>query len=433
MLGSPFSLKNMTIYHYLSPLIWSTEYIRGWSAPSGCVLGLDMRSLDAQSLAGEYGDWSTAYVLSENQQTGNDFVLLGIGRVDEVYPSQYAKDAWTTLIGIKPIGSTLLDWIINLGTDQAIIDGSRPIKPFIPTKEENIELFLPLHSKVWTRKFGEWNPTNNKYHNRIRDLLRYDFKKLKKEGLNEYILGKFLSILSKKYKCDPKEIDTDDKIKIQKPTTTITDDFTRGDGDTIGNTLSWTEYHDWDTVSNRAKFVANQGGAVDVTNGGDARAETALSADDHYSQVNVYDLHDWEAQGGSAVRFASGAETFYLHRATLYSSQQSIIAKMVSGTLTNLNITTASPSSGVLVKTDANGSTLTGYFNGSQVNQCTDTAITGNLYCGIYSYTYVAYSLGVDNFEASDGISDGGSTARTARLLNGLLRGGLLKGGRLKC
>ncbi len=138
------------VSHYLSPLTWDTAEPGGcWRAPDGCVLGLDLRSLADQGLAGSYGDWPWAYVLSETPQAGDDLIPLGSGRVDEVRPSgQSTRDAWRRCTGQQPIGDTLLDWVWSLATDQADPTGDTPLKPILPTREGNSELWLPLHSLV---------------------------------------------------------------------------------------------------------------------------------------------------------------------------------------------------------------------------------------------------------------------------------------------
>ena len=129
------------------------------------------------------------------------------------------------------------------------------------------------------------------------------------------------------------------------PTTTITESFDTGDGDTLGPDLTWTEVaQDWDIVSNNAQMVGGDQGS--------ARAESALSSDAHYAKVN------WQAGTtsgyvGAASRFATAATTYYVG-AWWPGLAKYRISKVVAGSRTDL-FTGANDSvaAGVLIKMES--------------------------------------------------------------------------------
>jgi len=83
------------------------------------------------------------------------------------------------------------------------------------------------------------------------------------------------------------------------------------------------------------------------------------------------------------------------------------IGKWVAGSATWLGSVNYAAASGSTFKTDATGSTITGYENGTQKVQTTDTAITGNLRTGLLAYTGFSYAMYADDFYATDGIAEG--------------------------
>lgn len=409
-------------------MTWDAEQF--WRAPDGCVLGLDMRGLPDQGMRGGYGDWPYAYILSE-QQTGHGFIGLGEGRVDEVRPTDQAiKDAWLSCFGSSPIGDTLLDWFWNLATQQAVVDGTQPLKPLMPTREGDVELYLPLHSLVRRVPFGTWNPTGNVYHNRVRDLLRADLQRhddenkaeakslkaleqeLRRQGktkdadkvaaravIVENHAESVLDAMCRKYSCDPLELSA--TIKRGRAQTTISDTFS-------ASLTGWT------TVTG--------GWATRDAGGGDYRAgstsatsamrhDTALSDDDHYSQAVVFYTGSTAVfyGNGPAIRFSSSALTCYYCQPEPDSYGQFGYYKHVTGTSSRLTgQTNRAFSSGQVIKFNVSGSTLTGYSNGVASSDLTDTAISGNLQTGIITrQTYASYGLEFDDFYATDGIAEG--------------------------
>src|SRR5207253_2934705 len=95
------------------------------------------------------------------------------------------------------------------------------------------------------------------------------------------------------------------------PETTITDDFNRADGTTIGNQLTWTEVAGtWDTVSNQVQMTGPASDSATYS----ARAESDLSSADHYAQLVYVNAGTVTTQAhlGPAARFSPSAQTHYL-------------------------------------------------------------------------------------------------------------------------
>jgi hypothetical protein len=218
------------------------------------------------------------------------------------------------------------------------------------------------------------------------------------------------------------------------PETTITESFNTSDGSTLGPDLSWSEFkHDspgvttaadtWEVVGNQATPTSTMG-----TTGNSARADSALSGDDHYAQTQVAGIGSGteNAQIGVACRMVSGAlcDTWYVARALQIFDIADVI-KNVGDAITTLgtgpyNITTTGLPK--LIKLEADGSTLSFWFDGVLLDSITDTSITGNTRCGIFGYespdTPGTAAL-ADSFEAADLAGAGPATNRRRRLICG--------------
>ncbi|MFH1484905.1 MAG: hypothetical protein ABIH46_02445 [Chloroflexota bacterium] len=186
--------------------------------------------------------------------------------------------------------------------------------------------------------------------------------------------------------------------------TVITESFT-GDGDVLGYDLTWTEVrNDWDRVGGNASLESFSVGLR-----ASARAESALSSDGHYAQLDISTLDtpsSGTCLGGVAFRFAAAAETFYCtvvtHTSNLYTQ------KSVAGTLTTLDgpdaITISLPDT--IYGESTEDDYFTSKWNGVIVHGPTlQTSITGELLTGINGYLGEAGNAGKfkgDNFKAGD-------------------------------
>ena len=166
--------------------------------------------------------------------------------------------------------------------------------------------------------------------------------------------------------------------------TTITEDWDCADSDSLNCDLTWTELQsDTDIVSNVA--VSQAGSATTST----ARADSDLSTDDHYSQAILNRVGGSSGNGqdyGTIVRKDDTTTiTFYHGRIGTTAAPDVLqLFKLVTGTSTQLGSNVEQAASlPDTVKTQADGSTITFYFNDVEKFNETDTAITGNLRTGI--------------------------------------------------
>ena len=173
----------------------------------------------------------------------------------------------------------------------------------------------------------------------------------------------------------------------RQPTTIITDDFNRADGELGAN---WTD----DTGD--ADIVSNQWDATAVTVVS-RYSGASLSSVDHYAQAKIMNSPAGNA-GPMARKEASGALTYYV---ALKNGSPTAVVQLysrVAGTHTQLGANIAdSWTSGDTYQVRCNVSTISFWKNGSSVADRTDTAITGNLQTGLVSNDA---AQAMDDFEA---------------------------------
>lgn len=180
----------------------------------------------------------------------------------------------------------------------------------------------------------------------------------------------------------------------------ITEGWTCADADLLNCSLTWTELQaDLDLISNRAVTV--------TTDASSARADTDLATANHYAQAKVNLTVDEGSGGGVIARKDSTATmTFYMSD-IVWSNDTSRLFKSIAGTFTAIGTpvaTTLVVPTQYLVRLEVNGSTLTTKVDGVTKQTETDTAIAGNLRCGIRGQSAAGGTGRVewDDFEAGD-------------------------------
>jgi len=247
------------------------------------------------------------------------------------------------------------------------------------------------------------------------EVMRNDYRQIRQDALD----GKMGTTVNREFIADPqfhrKLLDSwGEKFRINNPedvfipndlpsetrlahSTAIVDDFTRADGDIIGNQLTWTEVDgDWDTISNQAE-LQTVGGDVRT-----ARAESDLSTTDHYAQIRAKaDPASTGTEHGAAVRFSSSSEICYVGFS--YGSDDNIYTFKLNGaSQTLIAQTLITPVTDDIYKVQANGSIITAYQNGTQRLCSTDTTITTGTRCGIMGFNTSVTKPLIDDFEAAD-------------------------------
>lgn len=390
----------------LAPMHWdATGHYPFWRFPDTVVGGVDVRPLSAQGIAGG-SPRGFAFVASVQPVTSAD--LATANHFSEERVTARMRSAWRSSMGFAADGDNLVDLLWDQLTAGADPSGEEAPKPLVPTTAGILELHLGGHgtSPVKSERFI-WG--KHPHTNRLRDLLRRDFESLWEETNGHDHCRRVLDYTCGRYRVDdwtefvPSRLHAHVAGRLPHATT-ITENWTRADGDTIGNLLTWTETSgDWDTLSNQAILFTTGGTAVKS-----ARAESGLSGTDHYSQVLVAFLGaSGTCIGGAAARFNSGALTFY-HAHEFQTNGASDTArsqKQVTGTDTTIgtNTTGITWAGTDVIKIECNGSSIKRYRNGSLQDTATDTAITTNTRCGIVGFSSgVANVVKLDDFEAAD-------------------------------
>ncbi len=294
------------------------------------------------------------------------------------------------------------DWEISLEADtvreilaELLTVGADPTGQRFAPPLLSEEIHLGGHSIVWRGKVTA-SPI---WRANVLSVYQQDFQRLRQESgdieHHRRVLGA-LDLKLRRYGLRASDIAPD--LEPLPPSTTITESFNKADSGTLGPDLSWTEINGaWEVFSNQA---ASEGiNSVEL-----ARADTDLSSADHYGQVIVTFLGGGTARLGGAARIQTAdGTTITCYYADLRNNDVLELEKVVSGTDTELADTAQTVSLPDTVKVQADGSTIKSFFNGSEVDSVTDTAITGNLRAGLMSRNggNADGSRG-DDFEAAD-------------------------------
>jgi len=379
-------------YYYLGRWVWVApqgERDGYWTAPDSTVGNVDLRI--ASERAGSttspegYGFFST-----RTELTGTDYIYLGDDLNGSV-STQIISD-WETALGLSGMTSnTVLDLLWDTLTEYSDPVGITSVKPLMPTRENALEVYLGGHSLVRSREFtGKTDSHWNKY----KDVVQENYKIIKADtNIPAEISAKYLGHLQEKFNLTEAETQTAfipkgyAKERPRKPTTTVTDDFNRANSGSLG--ASWNEGIDggFQVVSNYARGLSGSGDTWAIY-------ATALSTDDMYAQALGKEA---DKESGVIIRNDNSTKTGYvvLNGGTGVSHQ---LFSFENPTKTSLATSTGNGTD-LVFKVEANGSTIRTFISGAQEISVTNTAITGNLYAGVYA-NFAGQA--VDDFEAAD-------------------------------
>lgn len=342
--------------YFVGPWVWSEtcpiSETGCWTPPTGCQQGFDFRPANDNTMAGE------ALFVCSNDVAG--YKELTNQQAFELLEKKFVTES-----------------------DPAGVTGPKPLMPAPDGK---------IRFQVGELQKEEAVDFESEYGQKVKDVLAEDARKLPADTA-----GKFVEVQRRQFGFNPAP-----EIEPKDPHTTITDDWNCTDSASINCDLTWTEVvGDFSIVSNAASlqsFGVNAG----------ARAESALSSANHYVQFAVTTGGISQSFALGLVRFSASAQTYYYGLHGVVSGDNVYLGKYVAGTPTALSFTSVAFSEGETMKMDITGSTLTIYKNGVSMRTTTDTDITGNLYTGVGgNKTLIGFSVVLDNFEASDGISSG--------------------------
>jgi hypothetical protein len=190
---------------------------------------------------------------------------------------------------------------------------------------------------------------------------------------------------------------------------TLADTFNVGNNTVLAGDLPWTEVvgADWTTTSSLAQILGNNANAIAV-------CDTPLATNDMFAQFTIVTFTFGGGathQLGPLVRKGLNATlTYYMYEArrTTTPANDHRLIKSVAGTGSVLGTDDpADVSNGEILKTEANGTSITGYLNGGvSVGPVTDSAIDGTTvggkHVGMRSFANGTNNVTVDNFAAED-------------------------------
>lgn len=182
------------------------------------------------------------------------------------------------------------------------------------------------------------------------------------------------------------------------PKTVINESFNGDDSDILGIDLSWTQVTGgWKNDNNRCLMAASN--ALQA-----ARAESALSSANHYSQAIAVSRVGSTPHAGNAMRFHASAETYLAFRSRKAATATYTIFKIITGTPTELKRTNATaPGDGPTLKGQVDGSDdIEGFEDDVSKVTVNDNSVTGNLYTGLSGVSSTANDVLQDDFEGGD-------------------------------
>ncbi len=399
--------------YYIGHWQWSDEAGGAYHPPAGAVSCLDFAPLPVQgtvasSRAGGF------FVTEDDVLLPREYTLLGRGDSREIAWSTKAASACEAEWGFRPEGDTIADAVWDALTRGGDPSGDAFTKPLQPGTSGYLDVYL-RGARIKNERFV-WG--QHPHTNKLQALLRADFDL----ALDDLAAGKFddgdlpfkaLDYLCAKYRVEDwrefvtpaRQKDVPGRVKHE---TTLSDDFTRVDGATIGNLETWTK-----VLGNGStpQTVSNQVFTPRNANSWRGRVGSDLSGVDQTGQVVITSIQaasttgSLQQQAGPLLRYSSSADTCYRFFYDTQSNGRIILGKVITNVQTNfLTTSITEPATPFVVAGEANGSTLSQWVDGAFVDSTTDTAITGNLRTGAGGFCQTGSSTDclIDDWTASD-------------------------------
>lgn len=396
-------------YYAVGPYVTRTEGGVTYTIPPAGAIGIDLRSL-AGHAALTYGlFWS-------EKPFSDDYRVVGRGDLRDI--TDAPRDVIASMFGLRTLsGDSLADMLWGLLTVAADPIGDDRAFPIMPTRRKHLELVLSGHGVIARKTF---DPALAEAPV-VQDLLRRQYRVTREAALagalkDEVHHLRVLDAWVEKYGLAeeyfrPPDLPVETLVKHE---TTINESFNKADG-ALGPDLTWVDFHGsgvYEVVSNAAERVASAVGA--------ARADSALSSDDHYAQAEFAALAFSDRSAGVMARQAGDAtQTYYI--AVADGTANGETWKSISGSYTGIGSQGGTFAVGDVIQLECDGSTIARKKNGTIQNSTTDTAISGNLYTGLASVHAIAGAPALDNFEAAD-LSAGATTNTAGITLSGALQ-----------
>jgi len=397
------------MFYYIGP--W--KIVDGkYRPPEGTISCLDLRSnIDQANLNGDgYGLFVTTKSLD------SDYELLSSSDFRSARTATQHQNIFESLLGYRPDGDMVSDLIFDILTRGSHPDGLAGVKTLM-SANNIMDLNMINIGRVKRRGVKP----NGSDFNRIRDVRREDYRKIRQaDGGNNAHL-KFLAMLGQEFNIRNPE---DQFIPIDlprerpvRPSTTLNESFP-----TDGGTLTTGQDQTWDSDAGKATVISSQlssdSGAINVGNGGIFTISTNLSYDNMFTRMNIIALD--RSGGGSGnnsvagciIRYTGTGPDFYVasieQEPTTPGSDVLYSFEKIVGGVTTI----------IIAETDFTG-TKTGMKRlecvastfcfhdqeNSEIFSTTDTSLTGNLQGGVWmnaDNTQDAGDIVLDDVTVSD-------------------------------
>lgn len=408
---------------YLGYWDWDVDPTTGhgrWRAPGGDAIGvLDLRSRRQSGTPGPQAQGLAVFVYPGLRRYPQLTVEIGDDPQRHLEVKQRAIIEELTGSRVTESRFTRVLQELRLASYNIDPTGRDARKPLLPRHDRRVDLPLGPYGDLLQGRGVDWElmmecAIRVRWADYRRQRRRMD-EYLDLEGLQRST-GAFMQKMFGRLGDDllegalPPEYISDGWLP---PHTTILDSFNRADAATLGTAsggFSWTSVQQNSQGESHA-ISSNQCVSQPIVDFHESdRADTDLSSDDHYSQVSVVALPQPVSNAivaGSVARFsgdvAAGTDQYWA-RLLLYSTgnQRADIAKYVDGVETEILadqvVTFSLPDT---MKAQADGTTISGQFNGSEFGSVSDSDITGILRTGIHTFNRDGDAT-YDNFEAAD-------------------------------
>jgi hypothetical protein len=394
-------------FYALAQRPWIEEEGGGyWGLPPGTIGSIDLSASGARN---------RVFVTSDQPfAAGTVLAAFGDGtRLDQLALSGRARNDWNSLLGVSvPNGTILLDALWALCTTHADPTGATRAKPIMPTRKGVINLRLGGHGLLRSEKLPE-DPTLHPAWGVMQQVLRNDYRAI--YNRNETVARKWLGAQQIKLRLSDERvsellIDDDlERVPPIRPTTTILDDFNRGNGglNNMQATVAGVG-QGWFWNARGASVSSNQ--IITFTSfGGPFCRQTTdeLSSPDHYSQF-VY-KSETSFGHGPAVRMHASDHTWYCFRrhAGVFH-----LVRVVEGVGSNLDSATTALEANDLLSLEVDGSDLIVRRNGTAIITHSDSEISEGLRVGVGFHLESGGGVVFDDWEASDLVEAGADLVR---------------------
>lgn len=385
----------MASYFYaLAPWVWDPSRAC-WNPPASCVGAIDLGSLPSQSVGGS--DRAIGFFACTTAVAGR--LNTTAGDLRSIAATNAMRDAFLSLAGYRPQGSTLMDLLSDSLLNGDPSGGSR-VAPLEPETGGELAIWLPGHSKIWSEPF-RWGA--HRHTNRLRDRIRNSIGAVVDSDpiLAEKMAGAYASKYLGRWNAPEALLMLPPRarangLRSRRLGTSFSDDFS-------GSLAEWTQVSgSWSIVSGGLAKTANVNVAQFI------RYNSPVSSADHDVSVKLL-VNTANMIHGPACRFSGAAATCYVCG---NFAGANYLTKYAPGQTNLANVSYILVANDVFL-TGGSGSTIYGKVNGVVKNQVTDTSLTATL-GGLTQYASSA-SASLDNFLIDDYISAAAGYCRTVR------------------